>query len=181
MWDPAGGHHAECEPEAVPLHLKPWVLAAGSHRSPVLAGGWEAVPPLPAVSHADLSHALTSSREREIMVWPFRPQSPPRAGRHRSSSPGRGPAAPRYLPQSAPLLGHPLALVLLLLPPTHGRARGAPAPGVCSPTHSPVSPQLLGSCLRLGHSLADKAGPGSGSSGEGRRGFRLRNNRMLAS
>lgn len=100
-----------------------------------------------------------AAREREIMVCPFRPQSPPRAGRHRSSSPGRGRAAP---PVICP--GHPRGCAA----PARG-ARHVPALGIGSITRSPVSPRTLSSCPGSGHGPADKAGPGSGSSSPGER------------
>lgn len=177
------GTRAAREPRDVPHpRLELWVLAAG-HRDPSGLGvGGRLSPLCLPVSHADLSHALASS-EREIMVWPFRLQSPPRAGRHRSSSPGRGSAAPRYLLQAASASSAGTPPWRLRHRPPPAQPRGQQSPGC------PSTRRLLNHCLReplaarllQGCSFADKAGPGSGSLGEGWRRLGLRNNRMLAS
>lgn len=77
------------------------------------------------------------------MVWSFRPQSPPRAGRHRSSSPGRGPAAPPPHPL------HPVIRTGQPPPP------GPPPPPGCahSPPAQPHAWQSPG-CPNAQHLLA---------------------------
>lgn len=144
-------------------------------------GGGRLSPLCLPVSHADLSHALTSSkRERDYgLSLPAAEPSPHWPAQE--LIPWEGPSCSPLSASGSPSAGTPPGCCP---PPVASRTRQSPrcpSARVCSPTHSPVSPQPLSSCLGSGHGLTDKAGPGSGSSGEGQRSFRLRNNRMLAS